>query len=126
MKKYMILAKNDYNEEIFYTDIKAEAKSAFDRMLDKYFFVKAYCYNEKDNLYQDITDINAPSVYDVQTYTSLALSEDACIDGVEFKLMNEEHHEFTNKLDALQYIIHSMKAGRKYKLYKNGRRDWSV
>lgn len=122
MKKYMILAKNDYNEEIFYTNIKAEAKSAFDRMLDKYFFVKAYCYNEKDNLYQDITEINAPSVYDVQTYTGLALSKD----GVEFELLNEEHHEFTNKLDALHYIIYAIKEGRKYKLYKNGRRDWSV
>ena len=125
-KKYMLLAKNDYNEEIFYTDIKAEAKEAFDRMLDKYFLVKAYCYNEKDNLYQDITDINKPSVYDVQTYTGLELSEYAHIEGIEFKLLNEEHHEFTNKLEALQYIINSMKAGRKYKLYKNGRRDWSV
>nr|DAU44933.1 MAG TPA: hypothetical protein [Caudoviricetes sp.] len=124
MKKYMILAKNDYNEEIFYTDIKAEAKSAFDRMMDKYFFVKAFCYNEKVETYQDITEINAQSVYRVQTYTGLELIEkEDCLD---FKLLNEENYEFTNKLDALTCIIHSMKAGRKYKLYKNGGRDWSV
>ena len=120
----MILAKNDYNEEIFYTDIKAEAKSAFDRMMDKYFFVKAFCYNEKNETYQDITEINAQSVYIVQTYTGLELIEKK--DCLDFKLLNEENHTFTNKLDALNCIIQSMKAGRKYKLYKNGRRDWSV
>lgn len=124
MKKYMILAKNDYNEEIFYTDIKAEAKSAFDRMMDKYFFVKAFCYNENNEMYQDITEINAQSVYIVQTYTGLELIEKK--DCLDFKLLNEENHTFTNKLDALNCIIQSMKAGRKYKLYKNGRRDWSV
>lgn len=124
MKKYMILAKNDYNEEIFYTDIKAEAKSAFDRMMDKYFFVKAFCYNEKNETYQDITEINAQSVYIVQTYTGLELIEKK--DCLDCKLLNEENHTFTNKLEALNCIIQSMKAGRKYKLYKNGRRDWSV
>lgn len=124
MKKYIILAKNDYNEEIFYTDIKAEAKSAFDRMMDKYFFVKAFCYNKENETYQDITEINAQSVYTVQTYTGLELIEKK--DCLDFKLLNEENHTFTNKLDALNCIIQSMKAGRKYKLYKNGRRDWSV
>lgn len=124
MKKYMILAKNDYNEEFFYTDIKAEAKSAFDRMMDKYFFVKAFCYNKQDGLYKDITEINSQSVYTVQTYTGLELIEKT--DCVDFNLLNEENHDFTNKSDALFYIIQSMKAGRKYKLYKNGRRDWSV
>jgi hypothetical protein len=124
MKKYMILAKNDYNEEIFYTDIKAEAKSTFDRMMDKYFFVKAFCYNKKDESYQDITEINTQSVYRVQTYTGLELIEKS--DCLDFKLLNEENYEFTNKLDALKCIIQSMKAGRKYKLYKNGRRDYSV
>lgn len=124
MKKYMILAKNDFNEEIFYTDIKAEAKQAFDRMADKYFFVKAFCYNKKDSLYKDITEINTPSEYTVQTYTGIELIEKE--DYVDFKLLNEENHKFTNKTDALFCIIQSMKAGRKYKLYKNGRRDWSV
>lgn len=124
MKKYMILAKNDYNEEIFYTDIKAEAKSAFDRMMDKYFFVKAFCYNQKVETYQDITEINAQFVYRVQTYTGLEIIEKS--DCLDFKLLNEENYEFTNKLDALKCIIQSMKAGRKYKLYKNGRRDYSV
>lgn len=124
MRKYMILAKNDYNEEIFYTDIKAEAKSAFDRMMDKYLFVKAFCYNEKCEIYQDITESNAQSIYRVQTYTGIKLFEmTGCL---EFKLLNEENYEFTNKSDALYCVVQSMKSGRKCRLYKNGRRDWSV
>lgn len=124
MRKYMILAKNDCNEEIFYTDIKAEAKSAFDRMMDKYLFVKAFCYNEKCEIYQDITESNAQSIYRVQTYTGIKSFEmTGCL---EFKLLNEENREFTNKLDALYCVVQSMKIGRKCRLYKNGRRDWSV
>lgn len=124
MKKYMILAKNDYNEEIFYTDIKAEAKGAFDRMMDKYLFVKAFCYNAKGELYQDITENNTQSVFTVQSYDRVYLDEQP--DGLEGKLLNEERRDFTNKQDALCYIIQLMKLGRKCKLYKNGRRDWSV
>lgn len=124
MKKYMVLAKNDFNEEIFYTDSKSEAKSAFDRMMDKYMFVKAFCYNEKSEIYQDITENNDQSVYRVQTYTGVKSFEGTgCI---EFELVNEENYEFTNKSDALCCIIRLMKSGRKCRLYKNGRRDWSV
>lgn len=124
MKKYMILAKNDYNEEIFYTDIKAEAKSTFDRMMDKYLFVKAFCYNIKGEVYQDITENNTQSVFTVQTYDRVILDEQP--DGLEGNFLNEERRDFTNKQEALCYIIQSMKSGRKYRLYKNGRRDWSV
>lgn len=124
MKKYMILAKNDYNEEIFYTDIKAEAKSAFDRMMDKYLFVKAFCYNNKDEIYQDITENNTQSVYTVQTYSGItSVERTGCL---EFKLVNEENYKFTNKSEALCFIVQSMKKGLKCRLYKNGRRDWSV
>ena len=124
MKKYIVLAKNDYNEEFFSTDVKLEAKEAFDRMADKYLFVKVFCYNIKDRMYYDITDINMQTVYTVKTYTETELIEDT--DGDYIKLLNEENYEFKNKLDALHCIIQSMKAGRKYKLYKNGKRDWSV
>lgn len=124
MKKYMILAKNDYNEEIFYTDSKAEAKSAFDRMMDKYLFVKAFCYNRKNELYQDITEMNEQTVYAVKTYSGVKLNQTP--DGVIEELLNQEYYEFTCKEDALVYIIKSIKADRKFRLYKNGRRDWSV
>ena len=124
MKKYMILAKNDYNEEIFYTDIKAEAKHAFDRMMDKYLFVKAFCYNRKNELYQDITEMNEQTVYAVKTYSGVKLNQTP--DGVIEELLNQEYYEFTCKEDALVYIIKSIKADRKFRLYKNGRRDWSV
>lgn len=124
MKRYIILAKNDCNEEFFSTDVKSEAKEAFDRMADKYLFVKVLCYNIKDGMYYDITDINTQSVYTVKTYTQTELIEDT--DGAYIKLLNEENYEFKNKLDALHCIIQSMKAGRKCKLYKNGKRDWSV
>ena len=124
MKKYMILAKNDYNEEIFYTDIKAEAKRAFDRMMDKYIFVKAFCYNRKNELYQDITEMNEQTVYAVKTYSGAKLNQTP--DGVVEELLNQEYYEFTCKEDALVYIIKSIKADRKFRLYKNGRRDWRV
>ena len=124
MKKYMILAKNDYNEEIFYTDIKAEAKRAFDRMMDKYIFVKAFCYNRKNELYQDITEMNEQTVYAVKTYSGVKLNQTP--DGVVEELLNQEYYEFTCKEDALVYIIKSIKADRKFRLYKNGRRDYSV
>lgn len=124
MKKYIILAKNDYNEEFFSTDCKSEVKEAFDRMADKYLFVKVFCYNIKDRMYYDITDINMQTVYTVKTYTETELIEDT--DGDYIKLLNEENYKFKNKLDALHCIIQSMKTGRKYKLYKNGKRDWSV
>nr|DAO17322.1 MAG TPA: hypothetical protein [Caudoviricetes sp.] len=124
MKKYMILAKNDYNEEIFYTDIKAEAKRAFDRMMDKYIFVKAFCYNRKNELYQDITEMNEQTVYAVKTYSGAKLNQTP--DGVVEELLNQEYYEFTCKEDALVYIIKSIKADRKFRLYKNGRRDYSV
>lgn len=124
MKKYMILAKNDYNEEIFYTDIKAEAKHAFDRMMDKYLFVKVFCYNRKNELYQDITEMNEQTVYAVKTYSGAKLNQTP--DGVVEELLNQEYYEFTCKEDALVYIIKSIKADRKFRLYKNGRRDYSV
>lgn len=124
MKKYMILAKNDYNEEIFYTDIKAEAKHAFDRMMDKYLFVKVFCYNRKNELYQDITEMNEQTIYAVKTYFGAKLNQTP--DGVVEELLNQEYYEFTCKEDALVYIIKSIKADRKFRLYKNGRRDYSV
>ena len=124
MKKYIVLAKNDYNEEFFSTNCKSEVKDAFDRMADDYLFVKVFRYNIKDEMYHDITDITEDSLYIVKTYTETELIEDT--DGSHIKLLNEKNYEFTNKLDALHCIIQSMKAGRKYKLYKNGKRDWSV
>lgn len=124
MKKYMILAKNDYNEEIFYTDIKAEAKHAFDRMMDKYLFVKVFCYNRKNELYQDITEMNEQTVYAVKTYSGVKLNQTP--DGAVEELLNQEYYEFTCKEDALVYIIKSIKSDRKFRLYKNGRRDYSV
>lgn len=122
MKKYMILAKNDYNEEIFYTDIKAEAKSAFDRMMDKYLFVRAFCYNKKDEIYQDITESNTQSVYKVRTW------EGKHFDTMTGELIYENDHwfEFTNEVTALKFIINSVSDKRHCALYKNGRRDWSV
>lgn len=122
MKKYMILAKNDYNEEIFYTDIKAEAKSAFDRMMDKYLFVKAFCYNKKDGIYQDITDSNSQSVYRVHTW------ERKYFDTTTGELIYDNDHwnEFTNEAEALRFIINSNSNKCHCALYKNGRRDWSV
>lgn len=122
MKKYMILAKNDYNEEIFYTDIKAEAKSAFDRMMDKYLFVKAFCYNRKNDVYYDITESNAQSVYKVHTW------EKKYFDTITGKLIYDNDHwfEFTNELDALRFIIKSRSDKSNFELYKNARRDWSV
>ena len=39
---------------------------------------------------------------------------------------DEEWQEFTNESEAMLYIINSMKAGYKCKLYKNGKRDWRV
>jgi hypothetical protein len=124
MKKYMILAKNDYNEEIFYTDIKAEAKRAFDRMMDRYLFVKAFCYNRKNELYQDITEMNEQTIYAVKTYSGAKLNQTP--GGAVEELLNQEYYEFTCKEDALVYIIKSIKADRKFRLYKNGRRDYSV
>ena len=125
MKKYIVLAKNDYNEEFFFTDVKSEVKDAFDRMADKYFFVKVFYYNIVDEKYYDITDINTQSLYTVKTYTGTELIA-VGTDVADIKFLNEKNYQFKNKLDALQCIIQSMKAGRKYKLYKNGRRDWSV
>lgn len=109
MRKYMIIAKNDYNEEIFYTDIKAEAKKKLDYCFDKYLFVKAYCYSYKDEMYKDITDLNEQSVYEVKVIKDNAIS-----------------YKFTNEADALRFIINSKKSGTICKLYKNGRRDWRV
>ena len=101
-----------------------EEKSAFDRTMDKHMFVKTSCYNEKSELYQDITENNEQSVYRVQTYTGVkSFERTGCI---EFKFVNEENYELTDKLDALCFIVRSMKSGRKCRLYKNERRDWSV
>lgn len=118
----MVLAKNDYNEEIFYTDIKAEAKSAFDRMMDKYLFVKAFCYNRKNDVYYDITESNAQSVYKVHRWKK------KYFDTITGELIYDNDHwfEFTNELDALRFIIRSRSDKCNFELYKNGRRDWSV
>lgn len=114
MRKYMILAKNDYNEEIFYTDIKKEAKQRLDELFDKYYLVKAYCYSYKEDTYIDITDLNTPSVYEVHRYKRGSAGEII------------EKQEFTSESAALRYIIISIRCGEHCKLYKNGRRDWSV
>lgn len=121
----MILAKNDFNEEIFYTDIKAEAKQAFDRMLDKYLFVKVF-YLGADEIYKDITELNKQSIYQVKRYTGafIGIYEDEDSEKITYK--DEENQEFTNEVEALLYVINSVKAGFKCKLYKNGRRDWRV
>lgn len=114
MRKYMILAKNDYNEEIFYTDIKKEAKQRLDELFDKYYLVKAYCYSYKEDMYIDITDLNTPSVYEVYRYKRGSAGEII------------EKQEFASESAALRYIIISIRCGEHCKLYKNGRRDWSV
>lgn len=124
MKKYMVLAKNDFNEEIFYTDIKAEAKQAFDRMLDKYIFVKAFCLGAND-IYKDITDVNTQTKYRVMRYTGLKI-ESVFSEEVGAQYINDEWQDFTNEVEAMLYIINSMKAGFKCKLYKGERRDWRV
>lgn len=120
MKKYMIIAKNDYNEEIFYTDIKAEAKEALDRMWDKYICVKAFCYSYADEKYYDITGLNEQSKWSVVVYNS---SE-------EFRyckpLVYDKTEHFTNEAEALKYMICNERAGRKCRLYKNERRCWDV
>lgn len=118
MRKYMIIAKNDYNEEIFYSDIKAEAKKKLDYCFDKYLFVKAYCYSYKDEMYKDITDLNEQSVYDVKITDSGHYSTIAEDNTISYK--------FTNEADALRCIINLNKSGSICKLYKNGRRDWRV
>ena len=122
MKKYMILAKNDYNEEIFYTDIKKEAKEKLDALFDKYIFVKAFCFSRDDNVYKDITHLNVPTVYKVRTWRR------KYFDTVTGELMYEDDHwfEFTNEVDALRFIIKSQSNICHCTLYKNGRRDWSV
>ena len=124
MKKYMLLAKNDFNEEIFYTDIKAEAKQVFDRMLDKYIFVKAFCLGAND-IYKDITDVNTQTKYRVMRYTGVKI-ESVFSDEVEAQYINEEWQNFTNEIEAMLYIINSIKAGFKCKLYKGEKRDWRV
>lgn len=122
MRKYMIIAKNDYNEEIFYTDIKAEAKNRLDELFDKYFFVKVFCYSYKDEMYKDITDLNAPSEYEVKViergYYSVVAGKKIDDAAASYK--------FTNEADALRFIINSKKVGTICKLYKNGKRDWRV
>lgn len=125
MKKYMILAKNDYNEEILYTDIKAEVKNAFDRMIDKYIFVKVF-YLGKNGVYKDITELNKQSSYQVRRYSGIFNGIYADEDSGEIMYEDEEWKEFTNEIEAMLYIINSMKAGYKCKLYKNNRRDWRV
>ena len=122
MRKYMISAKNDYNEEIVYTDIKAEAKKKLDYCFDKYLFVKAYCYSYKDEMYKDITDLNEQSVYDVKVTENRYYSTIAGIKTED----NTISYKFTNEADALRCIINLKKSGSICKLYKNGRRDWRV
>lgn len=123
MKKYMVLAKNDFNEEIFYSDIKAEAKHAFDRMLDKYIFVKIFCYSDYSKMYKDITEYEKQTVYKVQRFTGV---QAVGVPIEDLIYINEEWKEFTNEVEAMLYIINSMKAGFKCKLYKNTGRDWRV
>lgn len=113
MRKYMLLAKNDINEEIFYTDSKREAKETFDRMLDKYLFVKSYCYNAVTDIYEDITELNNRSTWTViikETFTGDTVSKD-----------------FSNESSALVYIINQERKGfSSAKLYKNGKRVWTI
>lgn len=68
--------------------------------------------------------MNAQTVYAVKTYSGVKLNQTP--DGVVEELLNQEYYEFTCKEDALVCIIKSIKADRKFRLYKNGRRDWSV
>lgn len=124
MKKYMVLAKNDFNEEIFYTDIKVEAKNAFDRMLDKYIFVKVFCLGAND-IYKDITNLNTQTKYRVMRYIGIEI-ESVFSNDQEVRYINEEWQDFTNEVEAMLYIINSMKAGFKCKLFKGERRDWRV
>lgn len=125
MKKYMILAKNDYNEEIFYTDIKVEMKHAFDRMIDKYKFVKVFCLGA-NGVYKDTTELNEQTLYQVRRYSGTFIGIYGDEDSEKIMYKDEEWQEFTNESEAMLYIINSMKAGYKCKLYKNGRRDWRV
>lgn len=125
MKKYMLLAKNDYNEEIFYTNIKAEAKQAFDRMIDRYIFVKVF-YLGANGVYKDITELNKQTSYQVKRYSGTFNGIYSDEDSEEIIYKDEELQEFTNEIEAMLYIINSVKAGYKCKLYKNGRRDWRV
>lgn len=121
MKKYMIIAKNDYNEEIFYTDIKAEAKKKLDYCFDKYLFVKAYCYSYKDEMYKDITELNEPSKYVVHSFKKAVYSFKS-----EVVERDDKYTEFTNEADALRYIINSERVGYTCRLYKNEKRVWNV
>ena len=120
MRKYMIIAKNDYNEEIFYTDIKAEAKAALDRMWDKYLYVKAFCYSHSEQRYNDITGLNEPTKYTVAVFKK---NNDFryCPDITEV-----DTRDFSNEADALKYMINNERAGYKCRLYKNEKRCWDV
>lgn len=109
----MVLAKNDTNEEIFYTDIKREAKEAFDRMLDKYLFVKVYCHNSITDIYEDITGLNDESRWTVVIK--------------DRKTRDVMTREFSSESSALIYIINQERAGwSSAKLYKNGVRIWTI
>lgn len=109
----MVLAKNDSNEEIFYTDIKREAKEAFDRMLDKYIFVKAYCYNSITDIYEDITGLNEESKWTVVIK--------------DRKTRDIITREFSSEVSALVYIINQERAGwTAAKLFRNEVRVWII
>lgn len=113
MRKYMLLAKNDTNEEIFYTDIKREAKDAFDRMLDKYLFVKAYCYNACTDMYEDITGLNEESRWTVVIR--------------DRKTRDVITRDFSSESSALVYIINQERSGwEAAKLFRNGVRIWTI
>lgn len=120
MKKYMIIAKNDYNEEIFYTDIKSEAKAELDRLWDKYICVKAFCYSYRDEQYHDITGLNEQSKWSVVTFKK----------NTDFRYCESLEYvktdDFTNEASALKYLICTERAGYKCRLYKNEKRVWDV